>query len=1007
MSNHQLANSRPFVARTIHRLALPIILAWLAITVIVTIGLPPLEQVEKEHSVSETPKDAPSFKAMDRMVADFRQANSETVAMVVLEGQQPLGNDTHRYYDQLVRELKHDPKHVQHIQDFWGDALTAGAAQSGDGKAVYVQLDLAGHIGTALARDSTQAVRDIVGRTQPPPGVKAYVTGPAAISADMSSSGDSTVKRVTTVSLVVIFVMLLLVYRSVFTVILLLLMVGIELMVARGFVAFLGHHGIIGLTTFVVNMIASIGIAAGTDYGIFFVGRYQEARQAGEDRETAFYTTYRGVAKVVLASGSTIAGALFCLSFTRLPSFQAMGVPCAVGVFVAVAVALTLVPAVIAVGSRVGLFDPKRMIRVRGWRRVGTAIVRWPGPILAATLAIALIGLLTLPSYKPSYNDQQFIPKGIPANQGYEAASRHFSKSRMMAPELVMVEADHDLRNPADFLILNKLAKAVLAVPGISSVQSITRPTGAPIPHTSIPFMLSMQNAGILQNMGFQKDRMKDLLTQADDLAQSISLMQHMYSLMQQLNATTHHMVSETHDIQNVLDELMSHISDFEDFWRPIRSYFYWEKHCYDIPICYSIRSIFDTLDGVDEVSDKMHDLVKDMDQLDLLMPQMLAQLPPMIATMQSMRTMILTMHSTMSGIFGQMDEQSTNSSAMGRAFDAAKDDDSFYLSADIFKNKDFRRILDVFVSPDGKAARMLITQSGDPATPEGIARVDPIKSAAEEALKATPLEDAKIYLTGTAAMTKDIVDGSKYDLLIAGVAALCLIFIIMLMMTRSLIAALVIVGTVALSLGASFGLSVLVWQYLLGTQLHYVVLVMSVIVLLAVGSDYNLLLVSRMKEELAAGINTGIIRAMAGTGKVVTNAGLVFAFTMASMAVSDLRSIAQLGTTIGLGLLFDTLVVRAFMTPSVAALLGRWFWWPQRVRPRPASSLLRSSGPRPLVRALLLREQSANGGPAAPNGHHAAGNSGRQNGGRLDTGRDGDDAGESVYVGHGHRGPS
>ena len=197
-------------------------------------------------------------------------------------------------------------------------------------------------------------------------------------------------------------------------------------------------------------------------------------------------------------------------------------------------------------------------------------------------------------------------------------------------------------------------------------------------------------------------------------------------------------------------------------------------------------------------------------------MPQMLAQLPPMIATMQSMRLMILTMHSTMSGIFGQMDEQSTNTTAMGRAFDTAKDDDSFYLSADIFKNKDFQRILNVFVSPDGKAARMLITQSGDPATPEGIARVDPIKSAAEEALKATPLEDAKIYLSGTAAMTKDIVDGSRStDLIVAGVAALCLIFIIMLMMTRSLIAAFVIVGTVALFLGASFGLSVLVWQYL------------------------------------------------------------------------------------------------------------------------------------------------------------------------------------------------
>jgi putative drug exporter of the RND superfamily len=113
--------------------------------------------------------------------------------------------------------------------------------------------------------------------------------------------------------------------------------------------------------------------------------------------------------------------------------------------------------------------------------------------------------------------------------------------------------------------------------------------------------------------------------------------------------------------------------------------------------------------------------------------------------------------------------------------------------------------------------------------------------------------------------------------------------------------------------------------------------------------------LVSRMKEEIGAGLNTGIIRAMGGTGRVVTNAGLVFAFTMSSMIVSDLRVIGQVGTTIGMGLLFDTLIVRAFMTPSIAALLGRWFWWPQRVRPRPASAMLRSQAPRPVVRSLLL----------------------------------------------------
>jgi RND superfamily putative drug exporter len=590
--------------------------------------------------------------------------------------------------------------------------------------------------------------------------------------------------------------------------------------------------------------------------------------------------------------------------------------------------------------------------------------VRWPAPIFAATLALALVGLLTLPGYKPGYSDQKYIPQNIPANVGYAAAARHFPTSRMAAPEILMIEANHDLRNPADFLVLEKLAKGVFAVQGISTVQAITRPTGAPFQHSSIPFMLSMQQAAMLQNMAFQKDRMNDMLKQADELGETIAIMQRMYALMQDLARTTHHMVGETHDMEAITYDLRDHIADFEDFWRPIRSYFYWEKHCVGIPVCYSLRSIFDSIDGVDEVSDKLGDLVKDLDKIDAIMPQLLSQFPEMIQIMQGMQTMLLTMHSSMSGIFGEMDEAGNDPTAMGKAFDAAKNDDSFYMPAEVFKNSDFKRVLKIFLSPDGKAARMFVTQSGDPATPQSISRVDPIKTAAEEALKGTPLEDAKIYLTGTSAMLKDMVDGSKWDLLIAGIAALCLIFTVMLIMTRSSIAALVIVGTVALSLGSSFGLAVLVWQYFLGIQLHFAMLAMSVIVLLAVGSDYNLLLVSRMKEELGAGINTGIIRAMGGTGKVVTNAGLVFAFTMASMAVSDLVTVAQLGTTIGLGLLFDTLVVRAFMTPSIAALLGRWFWWPQRVRPRPASTLLRSVGPRPVVRALLLRE------PAVGNGH-------------------------------------
>ena len=78
---------------------------------------------------------------------DFKESNSENVAVIVLEGEQPLGDDAHKYYDDVIRQLKDDPKHVQHIQDFWGDPLTAGAAQSADGKAAYVQLNLVGQFG--------------------------------------------------------------------------------------------------------------------------------------------------------------------------------------------------------------------------------------------------------------------------------------------------------------------------------------------------------------------------------------------------------------------------------------------------------------------------------------------------------------------------------------------------------------------------------------------------------------------------------------------------------------------------------------------------------------------------------------------------------------------------------------------------------------------------------------------------------------------------------------------
>src|SRR5258705_1057563 len=282
------AQKRPFIARTIRALSVPIILGWLALTVVVNVGAPQLEEVGAAHSVPMTAKDAPSTIAMMRIGKNFQQFDSDTTAMVLLEGQDKLGDDAHRFYDTLIQRLSEDTTHIEHINNFWGDPLTAAGSQSADAKAAYVQLNLRGdQVGTE-ANDSVAALQRIVEGVPPPPGVKAYVTGPGPLATDRRVYGDEGAKKITLVTLVVIAVMLLLVYRSFFTTVILLFTIGMELLTARAAFAGLGNNNLVGLSTFSGNLLIVLAIAASTDYALFWVGRYQEARSRGLDRKAAY-----------------------------------------------------------------------------------------------------------------------------------------------------------------------------------------------------------------------------------------------------------------------------------------------------------------------------------------------------------------------------------------------------------------------------------------------------------------------------------------------------------------------------------------------------------------------------------------------------------------------------------------------------------------------------------------------------------------------------------------------
>src|ERR1700761_6280253 len=937
MSEHRAEPhvKRPFVPRMVRIFAIPIIAFWALLAISTNTFMPQVERVAEELAGPVVPHYAPSQRSLLAIGAKFQESNSTSLAMVVLEANRPLGDQDHQYYDELMRRLLHDTKHVQSAIDLWGKPITAAGAQSLDGKCTYVLLRLAGDIGQMQANQSVAAVRDIVAKDTPPPGLKVYVSGAAPLASDTVAIANSSLNDITIVTIFLIIGMLLLVYRSIVTLFVPLAGVLIEMLFAKGLISFLGHHGLLELSSFAVNIVIALTLGAGTDYGIFLMGRYHEARQAGESREDSFYIAYKNVTPIILGSGLTIAGACYCLTFARLNYFHTMGPAVAITMLFTIAAALTLGPAFLTVGSLFGLFDPKSKAKAHLYRRIGTSVVRWPVPILFASSAAVLLGAIFVPTYRQNYDDRQYQPHNSSANQGFQAADRHFPKSKLFS-EMLMIESDHDMRNSADFISLDRAAKALERLPGVAMVQSITRPMGRALEHATIPYLFTTQGSGSGQQLPFNMQQNANTIEQAQITTHTVAVLRKEIVFFQKVSDELHQTSLTIQDLQRVSEDIRDDVSNLDDFFRPIKSYFFWEKHCFDIPICWTFRSVFDTIDQIDHLAEDINFARISIDEIDKTFPQIITQLKLTADDSESLASLLTNTYGSSSLQSTQTDQTFFDQVNVGLDFDQSRSDDFFYIPHEGFDNEDVKTGMKLLMSPDGKAARFIITHTGDANGPEGVQHVEQFPEAITAALKETSLAGAKVYIGGSGSTNKDIKEYAMSDLMIVAIAAFVLIFLIMLFLTRSLMAALVIPSTVAFSYAGAFGLSILVWQHLIGLPLYWLILPLTFIILVAVGSDYNLLLILRVKEEVHAGIHTGLIRALGSTGGVVTSAGLVFAFTMLAMLSSDLRTIGQVGSTVCIGLLLDTLIVRSFVVPCILRILGPWFWWPMLVRQRP-----------------------------------------------------------------------
>ncbi|OHU22760.1 hypothetical protein BKG76_13055 [Mycobacteroides franklinii] len=927
------------IGRFCSRHAVLVIGVWLLAAALGNLFVPQVESTAHAHARGFFPPNSPVNAAGAHMGVLFGGGSGGNLNNLVLESEHPLGPSERMFHDQLLAKLRADPAHLESISDLWSDPLTAQGALSADGKAVYTTLGLAGDPGSARANAALDSVRQAIASTPIPSGLGAYVTGPGASLYDEFTVIDKQMLLITAVTVVLIAFLLLLVYRSVITAAVPLLSVGITLGVARSIVSFLGDRNLIEVSIFSVALLAAMVLGAATDYGIFLIGRYHEARRAGNPHKQALLAANHSVAPVIVASALTIAAALSCLTLADIGLLRSAGIPCAIGILTGMLASLTLSPALIGLAGRHGFLQPRNMRSQasRRWRLVGTLVARWPGPVLVASGLVLLVCALPAIGLRLGFNELAVQPDSTPANRGYQAMDRHFPPNRLM-PEIVSIEAGHELRNPAGIIAIERIASKLMEIPGITMVQSASRPAGV-IPEQAT---ITNQAGRIGDELDAGVSKLRQRLLVFDRLTPTLA---EFSAAVSQLQAGLSSSVNGLSSLGSGLDSMSSgmgqlkdtlgHISRYVD---PLRVFINGNPTCSKDMFCSLVLDVVEPIDSAVAATDTLAQGARALGPATADMVKTLAHAARSLVTM---RTAVIQLDSMIGELTAIVGDTRTMSSGLTEYLQGLRlnfensSAGGYYLPEQAWSDPQFQRAADVYFAPDGHATRLLVYGEGQVFGADGALRSTQIVAAVKAATKEGTLAVNTVNIAGFGSATAQLRGYVHSDFVLLAAVALAAVFLIVLVMLRSPVAATVVIGTVVVSYVSALGVSTLIWHDLLGQEFHWSVPSIALIALVAVGADYNLLLTMRMREEAfttctegKVGLRTAMIRTFGGTGGVVTSAGIVFGITMLAMLSSNVLTIEQIGTTIGAGLIIDTLIVRTFVVPSIAGLLGRWFWW-------------------------------------------------------------------------------
>lgn len=968
-----------------------VLASWVGIAIVLFLALPTLVDVASRRPPPFLPPDSSTLIASNAMKNAFREADAGNIAVVLLTNDKGFSKEDEEVYRRLVDKLNADKTNVRSTQDFIHIPELRQVMASKDGKAVQLPVSLVGSMGTGpgqLAfRNAKKTIEEVVKGSD----LTLNIVGASATFQDINDIGARDQHMIETATGILVFSILIIVYRSVVAMLLPLVTIGVSLIVAQQLVAGLGLLGLaVGPQTLV--LMTGMMMGAGTDYAIFLFSRYQEFIRQGVATDAALVSALTSIGEVIAGSAGTVAITFLALSFATLGVFATIGPALAVTVLVGFLASVTMLPALIVLVGRRGWIKPRKDMTGKFWRRSGVNIVRRPVTHLAGSLAVllALAGCATMVRY--NYDNRKDLDPDAASNVAYEALNKHFPISTTMQ-QFILIQSPRDLRAPKSLADMEQMAQRVAQLPHIDAVRGITRPTGDVLEQAKATYQagevgsklkdasnLINGNDALLQKLVDGEYQLADALNQIrtqvlggigpvrqmltqmsalqkqyggsktlDDLDKSAKMVSQMTSLgdavggqlvrvgdvykwsgkaLEALNATPFcNYYPACNDLKIGLQNV-NEGNDPETVQKVINLGHMLQQYKSDPGMDDKVRGMGTNIESITSLLKQLR--LYDTADLERRLQQAVDGVNLLADSSKQLADGVKLLVDQVRGMGGGLNQAS--SFLLGMRRDANTPQMAgFYVPPEILSRNEFEKAATLFVSPDGHTVRYLVQTALNPFGTEAMDQTNAIVKAAQTALPNTTLSDAKVSMVGLSAVNRDIRDYYNSDIQYIVIVTLIVVFLILVQLLRSVVAPLYLVLSVVLSYGSALGIGVVFFQFILGYDISWSVPGIAFLVLVAVGADYNLLLISRIRDEAKWGVRSAIVKTVAATGGVITSAGLIFAASMLAMTVSSILGAVQLGFIIGVGLLLDTFIVRTVTVPAMAALLGDANWWPSK----------------------------------------------------------------------------